>query len=312
MRKGFLFTVVSVLAILPFNSFTQESDFPILKGSYLGQAPPGMNPIIFAPGIISTAKGEFNSLFSPDGNEFYFTVAERGKNCKIMFAKLENKQWTKPRVASFSGVYNDMDPGISADGQTIYFGSSRSNDNTKKEGCDIWEVVRKPKGLWSEPRNIGEPVNSTKNENYPTKTKNGTLYFQSNGHSGSGGLDIFRSEYTNGKHSEPENLGSNINSEYNDFDAFIARDESYLIFSSSNRPGGFGSGDLYIGFKNRDGSWTKAQNMGSTINSSEIEYCPQISPDGKYFFFTSGRSGNGDIYWVDGGFIEKLKREALK
>jgi Tol biopolymer transport system component len=51
-----------------------QDDFPILKGPYLGQKPPGMTPEIFAPGIVSTGLDELNSVFSPDGDEFYFCV----------------------------------------------------------------------------------------------------------------------------------------------------------------------------------------------------------------------------------------------
>jgi hypothetical protein len=200
-----------------------------------------------------------------------------------------------------------MDPSMSDDGEKIFFGSNRPNGKENAEGCDIWMVERLSTLKWSEPRNIGEPINTLKNENYPTLTQKNTLYFQSKGHGGMGGLDIFRSEFRDGQYSESENLGRSINSEYNDFDAFISRDESYLIFSSSNRPGGYGSGDLYISFMRKDGSWDKAQNMGKTINSSFMEYCPKVSPDGKYFFFTSGRSGNGDVYWVDARIIENFK-----
>ena len=94
--------------------------------------------------------------------------------------------------------------------------------------------------------------------------------------------------------------------------------------------------DLYISFKKNDGSWTKAKNMGEPINSSASEICPGVSPDGKYFFFTSYRTihknyseipltyeekirilnspgnGLGDIYWVDARIIEKIKPKELK
>ena len=78
-----------------------------------------------------------------------------------------------------------------------------------------------------------------------------------------------------------------------------------MIVSSSGRPDSLGSADLYISFKKEDGSWTNLKNMGSTINSRELDYCPMLSPDGKYLFFTSKRSGSGDIYWVDAKIINK-------
>jgi Tol biopolymer transport system component len=83
-----------------------------------------------------------------------------------------------------------------------------------------------------------------------------------------------------------------------------------MIVNSSGRPDDLGNSDLYISFKKEDGSWTKLKNMGNKINSPETDYCPMLSPDGKYFFFTSKRSGNGDIYWVDAKIIDDfLKKE---
>jgi hypothetical protein len=72
-----------------------------------------------------------------------------------------------------------------------------------------------------------------------------------------------------------------------------------------------GKGDLYISFKKGDGSWTTLKNMGKRINSEYTDYCPMLSPDGKYFFFTSTRTGHGDIYWVSVKIIEALKPKDL-
>ncbi len=286
----------------------QKDDAPVFNGPYLGQKPPGKSPEIFAPGIVSTESGELNTIVSPDGEEIYFCRSSRPGPTAIMVVKMESGKWTDPQVVSFSGTFSDMDPSMSVDGMRIFFGSTRPSGKLNAEGCDIWIVERSALiGDWSEPVNVGEPVNTAKNENYPTTTEAGTLYFQSQGHGGFGGLDIFRSEFRNGKYAEPKNLGDAINSEYNDFDAFIARDESCLIFSSNGRPDGLGSGDLYISFREKNGKWMKAQNMGEIINSSSMEYCPKVSPDGKYLFFTSGRSGNGDIYWVDAKIIEEFR-----
>lgn len=276
-------------------------------GSYLGQKPPGISPEVFAPGIVSTEQREFNIIISPDGREIYFSRTPAGSPTAIMVTRKDDGRWTEPRVVPFSGSHSDMDPSMSPDGKKIVFGSTRPSGKENAEGCDIWMTERASSAEWSEPRNIGDTVNTAKNENYPVIIKSGDLYFQSNGHGGRGGLDIFRSAHKDGRYGEPENLGEAINSEYNDFDAFVDPDENYIIFSSSGRPDGFGSGDLYISFREKDGRWTAAQNMGKNINSSSLEYCPKVSPDGKYLFFSSGRSGQGDVYWVDFRIIEQMK-----
>ena len=67
--------------------------------------------------------------------------------------------------------------------------------------------------------------------------------------------------------------------------------------------------DLFISFREKDGSWSKAVNMGKDINSLQSDYSAIISADGKYIFFSSSRSGNIDIYWVDAKIINRLKQE---
>jgi D-alanyl-D-alanine carboxypeptidase len=279
-------------------------------GPYLGQKPPGTSPEVFGPGIVSTEQREFNIIISPDGKEIYFSRTTAGSPTAIMVVLERNGRWTEPQIAPFSGTYSDMDPSMSPDGRMIFFGSTRPSGKENAEGCDIWVTQRTSSGGWSEPRDAGDTVNTAKNENYPVMAKSGNLYFQSNGHGGRGGLDIFRSEYKDGLYGKPENLGKAVNSGHNDFDAFVDPDESYIIFSSADRPEGFGSGDLYISFRKSDGRWTPAQNMGAGINSPSLEYCPKVSPDGRFLFFSSGRSGRGDVYWVDAKIIEQLRPES--
>ena len=88
---------------------------------------------------------------------------------------------------------------------------------------------------------------------------------------------------------------------------FIAPDESYLIWDSE-RPDGFGDSDLYISFKQSDGTWGKAINMGETINSDKWDAYATVTSDGKYLMFNRGISkGNIDIYWVDASIIDTLR-----
>lgn len=102
-------------------------------------------------------------------------------------------------------------------------------------------------------------------------------------------------------------LGPGVNSELHDWDAFVAPDESYLIFSSQDRPDSVGAQDLYISFRNEDGSWTEARNMGPRVNSPSDEICPSVSIDGEILFFTSRRRGDADVYWMSSVIIAELK-----
>ena len=162
--------------------------------------------------------------------------------------------------------------------------------------------VEKAGAGWSEAINIGPPVNSDVDEYYVSLTKDGTIYFASNRAGGLGSFDIYKSELVDGHYAKPENLGTTINTKYLEHDPFIAPDESYLLFTSVDRPGGFGSGDLYISTRRKDGTWTEAKNLGKAFNTNGYDFCPIVSPDGKYFFFTR----KGDIYWVSIEAIKKL------
>ncbi|MFB0563000.1 MAG: TolB family protein, partial [Candidatus Lokiarchaeia archaeon] len=102
--------------------------------------------------------------------------------------------------------------------------------------------------------------------------------------------------------------GGGVNTESLDAHPFIDPNERYIIFDS-DRAGGLGKSDLYVCFKNTDGSWGDAINMRE-LNSTEGDWCATVSPDGKYLFYTSNMDEN--IYWVDSKIIEELKPENLK
>ena len=87
--------------------------FPALSGPYLGQAPPGSQPELFAPGIVSTGLAELNSVFSPDGREFYYAV-DIGLDWVIMVTRQTDEGWTAPEAASFTRGHSGVDLCLSA------------------------------------------------------------------------------------------------------------------------------------------------------------------------------------------------------
>jgi len=309
MKKTITKILESVLisALLFHNSYGQENNFPDLKGPYLGQNPPGMTPEIFAPDIISTDKREFNSVFSPNGKEFYFTKRSDGV-LKMFSMKEEKAGWTKPVLFPYSTKYHDFDMGFSPDGDQLFFCSTRPapGNSEPNTGYDIWYVQRKGSS-WSNPTYIDGPVNNGDKQYYPTLSSDHTLYFSTQRANSLGERDIYKTTLRNGKYGKLENLGPNVNTKNDEGDAFISPDESYIIVCGMGRPDCLGSGDLYISFRKKDGGWTKSKHMGNKINSHYSDYCPYVSPDGKYFFFTSRRTGADDIYWVDAKVVEALK-----
>jgi hypothetical protein len=310
MRKMALpaITVAFVFSIHAFAAVSFDH-WPEVAGPYLGQEPPGMKARIFAPGIISTDRSEINSVFAPDRDEFYFTVWTRETGTKIMVTSQIDGRWSAPEVASFSNDISDVDPAISYDGERVFFSTRRprpGESETRKDGFDMWFAERTESG-WGKEQYLGPVVNSGESQVYPTVTRDGTLYFQAVREGGYGKADIYRSRLRDGVYQAPENLGPVINSENYEGDVFVAADESYLIVTIYGHEDGLGKGDLYISFRSLDGSWSPLKNMGSAINSDERDFCPMVTPDGKYFFFSSKREGDGDIFWVDAKVIDSLR-----
>ena len=120
--------------------------------------------------------------------------------------------------------------------------------------------------------------------------------------------DVIRiSRLKDGKREEPKLLGKNINSGKWTAHPFIAPDESYLIWDSE-RVNGYGDSDLYISYRQQDGSWGTAINLGAKVNTDGTESGAYVSPDGKYLFFNRPISkNNSGIHWVDAQIIETLR-----
>ncbi|RNC86244.1 MAG: hypothetical protein ED556_08065 [Winogradskyella sp.] len=268
---------------------------------YLKQKPPGNTPEVFALNIISTDNEyEFGSVFNAAGTEFYYGVSINGKE-EMRYSELVGESWSAPKTIMVHKQYGYNDPFLSPDENRLYFISKRALDGkSEPKDYDIWYVERQDNN-WSEPINAGKNINTSSDEYYISFTNDGTMYFASGRTNGN--FDIYTSKFKNGKFQKAVALPSEINTSHYEADVFVAPDESYVIFCG-NRPDGFGRGDLYISFKNEDGSWTQSVNMGSKINTRGHELCPFVTKDGKYFFYSS----NQDIYWVSASIIDDYRK----
>jgi Tol biopolymer transport system component len=268
------------LALAVWLSSSVVSDF---RGDYLGQKPPGETPALFAPGLISTQRMEHGSpAFSPDGREIYWSsLSENPTRSDILVMKREKNGWTSPCSAPFSsGQHVDFNPVFSPDGRRLYFRSVRPIESGSPPGAmNLWFVEREAEG-WTEPRPLDRRVNTGRMTSCSV-TREGRLYFSS---MTDAGCDIYSSDFKDGRYAEPVKLDAPINTGHIDIDPFIAPDESYLMFES-NRPGGYGSFDIYVSFRQKDGAFGPPVNLGDRINSASLEAMPMVSPDGKYCFF---------------------------
>ncbi len=269
---------------------------------YFGQAPPGDTAVLFAPGIVSIPNRFQSTItFSPDGKECCFSIKDAvyWSWATILYAKYENNEWSDFTPATFTDTTNyfDIAPFFSPDGQKFLFSSARPSKAYNY--VDLW-MCQYSNGNWSTPVKLDASINDPDDdESCSSLSNSGNIYFNKD-KTGS----IWVSYYKNGAYGKAVKIDKPINPAGR---AFIAPDESYMLFSA-NRPEGYGQSDLYISFRRIDSTWTNAKNLGPGINSIDNDSDPRISPDGKYLFFTRGKKGvYSDMYWVRARFIDSLK-----
>jgi len=303
-REVFLFCSLVLVAT---NLLSKKSDFPVLKGPYLGQKPPGKIPVKFPfdympPGY----KLHSAPAFMPGGEEVYFSAMDFSVRFseKIFFMKIVAETWTSPKVAPFSGSTFDGSPSISRDGRYLFFSSARKLDG---EGMidtgerNIWYVERKGED-WGSPRPLDFRTEGW--ENGSDLSERGNLFFDSK--------DIYEIKFPPEETGVVNKLGDAINSDFTELHPCVAPDERFLVFYSS-RPGHHGSesGDLYISFINDNGTWKQAVNLGKQFNKGHLSTSfPRLSPDGRYFFFLKLVSipWQAEVFWVSVKALDDLNK----
>ncbi len=198
--------------------------------------------------IVNTEANEGNPAVNSKFNQMYFTRCFNDKGtlqgCKIMVSRRAGRNWGEPKALDLGGDSTTVfgNPSISPDELTLLF----SSDLPKGQGGkDIWMARRKTSAdNFGRAVNLGPVINTPGDEMFPFMRNDTSLYFASNGHPGMGGLDIFRSTFTNDEWTKPANMQVPINSPGDDF-AIVFNPEEDKGFFSSNRKGGRGSDDMY-------------------------------------------------------------------
>ncbi|RDC63744.1 OmpA family protein [Adhaeribacter pallidiroseus] len=188
--------------------------------------------------IASNINSEFNegtASISGDGKTLVFSSCNRPNSlgdCDLYISTRNGNTWSKPvnLGRQVNSAAWDSQPCLSADGRTLYFSSDRGQGSKGRE--DIWMSRQQEDGAWSVPENLGEPVNTSGSETAPFLHASGsTLYFSSNGHTGMGGADIFKTTLTGTAWTEPENLGYPLNTASNEASFFITPDNTKGYYS---------------------------------------------------------------------------------
>ncbi len=296
MKKAYsILILLCCLIINACNTKKQQAttnDSSTIEDSYLGQKPPGITAEIFAPGIVNTAGNrEVEGMFSTDMTSFYFIKRPLGTPSKyniLTAITYKNNEWQESFIKQ--GV---SEPSIAPDGKTIYFAK---------------EYTEHTSSGWSELKSLGEPFKDIDIMRL-SAASNGTYYFDT--FTPKLDMPIRYSRMIDGYYEQPKSLGEQFAVGTYNAHPFIAPDESYIIWDS-RRESGYGSSDLYISFRMNDDSWGPAINMGETINTSDAENYPSVSPDGKYLFFDRRQKSIDNeppvaIYWVSMQVIEALR-----
>ena len=294
MKKTLIFFLIVTASVI----LVAQKDIQRPTGPYLGQKPPGMTPEIFAPGIVSSSEAlEYGMAFAPDGKEFYFNRSGVG----VMVCTWKDTGWTAPIKAPFLKKYKGGQVHIMYDGKRLLMNRNpRVHDLKEGETGGIWAFQKTENG-WDNPVFlIAEGMRAT-------STLDGSIYTTDISGFRKEGKDqgiIAKYIHSDSGYQWAADLDGGVNSENGEAHPFIAPDERYIIFDC-RRPGGRGKSDLYICFRDGDGSWSQAFNS-ELVNTAESDWFPTVSPDGKYLFFTKNSTGRGDIYWVDAKVIEDL------
>lgn len=296
--KRILTLISSLVLTLSLAASGSEQDKSYLEcNRYFGEKPPGLIPKLFDPKIVSPEGSFEGGAFTPDMKEFYFT-RKNGKYKKRTFFVLrkDKNQW---------GPESETDirwPEFSADGKVMYVGK-----NYRERTASGWSDAKSP-GEFIEKMAHGRSVSASGTYYY-------TVYEDADPDIGA----IYFSHLIDGKYEEPIKMNDGINNGKFIAHPYIAPDESYLIWDM-RRADGYGQADMYISFKQEDGGWSPAVNMGPSINTKMQESSPRVTHDGKYLFFTRGewklkpdgtRNYVGKRYWVDAKVIKKLKQQSI-
>ncbi|MBV6647232.1 MAG: hypothetical protein KI790_17370 [Cyclobacteriaceae bacterium] len=281
--------------------------------SYFDQKPPSDTPKIFAPKEVNTDSIELNVVFNTSFTEMFFSrIVDR--SFVIHHSELIDGSWSPIQLIE---MYPDSipisvacDPTITQDGNTMYFlgvdPENYSNSITPAElyriPPDIY-VSKKLDGKWQYASKVESPVSTEHFESYPIAVGDKSLYFQSNRPNGAGGRDTYRAQYlSDGRFETP--ISISLNSEKNAASTYVNPDEDYLIASSSQ---GF-----QVSFK-ENGKWQVPIPVEMDYDKDWRYYCPYMSPDEKYFFFSRRYSdpskrgwagvSKGEVYWVSADVI---------
>jgi OmpA-OmpF porin, OOP family len=238
---------------------------------------------------------QYFPVLTADQQELIFTrrmgFSDQFDEDLVVSAKDAQGRWTAPQSISknINTGFNEGTCTISADGRKLIFTSCTGRDGYGS--CDLFES-RKVGTEWSEPRNLGQNVNTAEWESQPSLSADGrTLYFVSDRRGGLGRRDIWITTLnSNGEWTKAKNIGAPVNTVYDEISPFIHVNNRSLFFASNGLTG-FGGYDLFVSQKDSAAKWSDPLNMGAPINTHEDQFSLFVTADGKKGYYSHEETG---------------------
>jgi Tol biopolymer transport system component len=255
--------------------------FLLAAGAAVAALPELPAPEIFAPGVISAGANDGSPTFSPDGNTLFFARSGAAWSVILESEKTAGR-WSEPRIAPFSGQWNDWAPEFAPDGSYVVFVSVRPDTH-----ANLWRSDRTASG-WSAPVHLPAAVNIGPSVWKPSVVADGSVYFVAI--DDKGGKRLYRSVYKDGAYQPAQPL-SFSDGKSGDVDPEVAPDQSFMIFASDGRTPGDTKDHLFIAF-NHGGVWQAPMPIryaGDDAGGRSTDNEPHLSHDLRTLYFSSDR-----------------------
>ncbi len=250
--------------------------------------------------LVNSTDPEYLPTLTIDGKQLFFTRNRNTRNEDFYVSDRDSSgmwQQAQSLPGDVNTPWNEGAMQIAQDGEWMVFTACSRPDGYG--GCDLYISYRTPSG-WTPGKNMGGRINTDQWESQPCLAPDKrSLYFVSRRPGGLGGSDLYVSTLLqNGQWDYPVNLGPNINTPADEQCPFLHADNQTLYFTSPYWTG-YGNDDLFFARKQPDGSWSKPENLGYPINTTDREGSLIIAADGITAYYASNRSdaiGEMDLY----------------
>lgn len=241
---------------------------------------------VLGPGVISTGLQETSAAFAPDGRTVYFLRSDFAeKDDTILVSHLRDGHWSAPEVAPFSGQWHDSEPSFAPDGKRLYFVSNRpphagdppvtaEMGGQHFAGTHLWYVERQADGRFGAPVHVEGALNDGAQLYNPSVAADGDIYFSAHRDDSGKLYQIYVARRTQDGYAPPQRVALG-DIAHNRMDPCVDPQQRFLLFAG-NEGDALGSADIYIAFRQRDGSWGKPEHIAGEVNSTFLENAPSL------------------------------------